>query len=124
MSTDEEFTFQHIQTYSLAGTPSDIGSCTWRSVQRTIERLSQELDDATVKTLALDLGKIESCNSQFLGMLVHLHVRAKKRNKVFCVYQPQPFVYNVIKTMGLNEVFTVYQTRQEAFSAWNIAFFG
>ena len=121
VSGNDELVFQNIQHCSFVQFPPDMGFCSWQSAQRTMELLTQALGLATVNMLALDLSRIERCNSQFLGMLIHLYIRAKRQNKGFCVYQPKPFVLNVIKVMGLDEVFSVCQTKEEALLAWNIS---
>jgi anti-anti-sigma factor len=117
MNGGDEVTVQRFSQFSLAQLPATVAFYNPPAVNKAMDRLMQEIGAESVKVLILDLGKIENCGSQLLTLLVHLHIRAKKVNKVCRVCAAKQFVANVIKSMGLNTIFPLYATKEEALKA-------
>ena len=117
MSGDDELVVHRTAHFSLAQFPTSVAFYNPPAANKIMERLTQELGAGDVKALIVDLKKIENCGSQLLTLLVHLHIRAKKLDKSLRVCAVKPFVLNAIQTMGLNTIFPVYSTREEAMNA-------
>jgi len=72
------------------------------------------LDDDAVKTLILDLKRLEFINSKGIGYLVSIHTHLSKDARMLCLAAANEAVMDVISLVGLPTIVPYYETLEEA----------
>jgi anti-sigma B factor antagonist len=69
--------------------------------------------------IVIDLSSVDYIDSGGLGILVGLHISAKKRGGDIKLLSPNQRVQNVLSHTKLNTVFSTYRTLEEAVAAFS-----
>lgn len=64
--------------------------------------------------LVIDLGRVEFCDSTGVNVLLAALRRAKDQGGSMCLVSPQAAVRKILRITGLDNVFPLYETLEEA----------
>jgi anti-sigma B factor antagonist len=89
--------------------------------ETTVAQVGRELlaiaEQATGKLL-LDFSHVSFMSSAVLGKLLQLHERCKRDKAALKLCRIDPAIFAVFKSSGLNRVFSIYDTREDALKAF------
>lgn len=82
--------------------------------------LYELVDDRACKKLIIDFTKVKSMSSSAMSTLIELRkkIRAIKGNLVLCGLRPE--LQQLFKITGMNKLFSLYATEQEALMSFGI----
>ena len=80
-----------------------------------LNALVAETDDVK---LVVDFASVSHMSSSALGMLITLHKRIREKSGQLRLCNVQPAIYEVFVITRLNEIFRIFQSRQEALASF------
>ena len=93
-------------------------SLTGEMDESRIEPLRQQVEtlynDASIKILLFDLGKLEFINSKGIGYLVSVHTHLSKYQKILVLAAANEAVMDVISLVGLTTIIKYFSSVEEA----------
>jgi anti-sigma B factor antagonist len=92
----------------------DYGSFDAASLGALCDRLLELADGSQPPVLLLDLHSTEYFGSSFLGILVRCHAHLRRRGGVLLVCRPHVLLRQEMRSMRLDEVWRVFDSRDEA----------
>jgi len=87
--------------------------------EHAVTQLTKCMETEGVNILIVDMSKIEKCGTLLLTVLVRLHIRAKKRDKILRLCEISHFVHDSIKITGLEKLFRIFDYREDAIAGAN-----
>ena len=100
--------------YSSVRFNSDLREMEWSSVESSTAAAIQELQAAHTTKLLIDLSQMEMIHSGLVAALVRIWKSVESPEKAVVVVSPSAIVTEVLKSAGLQKLFPVVQTREEA----------
>jgi anti-sigma B factor antagonist len=93
----------------------EYGSCSWDKLEETETFLLRLADDVTPPSLLLDFTNTDYFGSEFINVLVRCHKRISLRRGRFSLCCAQSELMRELETTRLNELWPIYDTRDQAF---------
>ena len=93
----------------------EYGSCSWDKLKETEESLLRLADEVTPPHLLLDFTNTDYFGSEFINVLLRCHKRISLRQGRFSLCCAQSDLMNELETTRLNELWPIYDTRDQAF---------
>jgi anti-sigma B factor antagonist len=84
---------------------------------KEFQSVTQELVDAGVSRVLLDLAKVSFCNSHGFGAIINLYTRLAKRDGRFAILKPQKAIQEVLEITKMDSIIGVYEDEEEAVKA-------
>lgn len=78
-----------------------------------LEEISTIFNGTKVYEGCLDLSKVEKMDNSGLGALVSLSDKFIKQGRYISLYNPTPEIQQLIKSVGIEKFFTIYDNEQE-----------
>ena len=100
--------------YSSVRFGSDLREMEWNSVESNTAAAITELQAAHTTKLLIDLSQMEMIHSGLVAALVRIWKSVESPEKAVVVVSPSAIVTEVLKSAGLQKLFPVVETREEA----------
>ena len=79
-----------------------------------MQQIEEQLVDPGLKMLVADLRDINTCGTNFLTLLVRLHIRTKKCGKRLRLCELSSFVDSALRLASIASLFEIHKYRDEA----------
>ena len=99
---------------AIATLPESLRHITPESIESAENELVNLIEDPNINKMVIDLNKMEYGGTPALALLVHIYLKAKKRNKKLRFCDFHPFAEEVLQKTHLNNLFEIYKCREDA----------
>lgn len=96
-----------VQVMNGVGRMAMAGRFDFQAHREFKEAYSKLLDDAGVRQVEIELGKVDYIDSSALGMLMLLNERAKAASKAVALVNPSGTVAQVLDIANFKRIFTI-----------------
>jgi anti-anti-sigma factor len=80
------------------------------NTDRYIEEVSRGFDAPGISRVVFDLENVRECSSYGLRLFLIFQRRAEKDGKTLLLFRPNPVMFDLLKTIHLDHVFTIVST--------------
>jgi len=116
-TNDAPYTLEKTRGYVILCLLPKLNEVQWGDVQQVGNEIIPDLDTLRSPALLVDLSELDYMGSSMVALLVRLWKAVQKKNGRMVVQSEQKMVTEVINIAGLNSLWDVVATREEALAA-------
>jgi anti-anti-sigma factor len=99
---------------AIATLPKALQHVMPEAMEEAEKQLVGVIEDQDVKRMIIDLNEMEYGGTPVLSLLVHVYLKAKRRQKHLRLCDVHPYVEEVLKKTRLDHIFEIFKNRQDA----------
>ena len=93
----------------------------WSEIEQTGNHLLEQVRNSTARTVIVDLTPLNYMGSALVALIVRVWKVVKERDGQLVVVNRDPLVFEVLRIAGLHNLWTIVETREEAFDAAGVS---
>ena len=98
-----------------------INDSPWSEIEQTGNRLLEQVRNSPARTVIVDLTPLNYMGSALVALIVRVWKVVKERDGQLIVVNREPLVLEVLRIAGLQNLWTIVETREEAFDAAGVS---
>ena len=114
MGMSSGYKLQSSRGYSVVTFDRSLADCKWGDIERIGTELRSTLTNQSRPFWLIDLTRLEFMGSSIVALLVRLWKSLQEKNGSMVVVNPNSITKEVLEIAGLNKVWTICETRDEA----------
>lgn len=119
-SMDKPYRFEQSNNVLEVTLRPELNDVQWSEIESIGTSVLNELESTKNPVLVVDLGQLSYMGSAMVALIVRLWKAIKARNGKMAVNCPHEMVREVISLAGLDKVWTLTETREDAFKALGV----
>ncbi|MEX0728244.1 MAG: STAS domain-containing protein [Planctomycetaceae bacterium] len=116
-STESAYRFEHEGGHAVITLLPTLNDVPWADIERIGSDILLKFGSTKSPSFVVDLSSLNYMGSAMVALIVRLWKASKERNGRMVVVNRDEMVLEVLKLAGLNKVWTIVETRQQALQA-------